>query len=631
MKRTHIITTLLVAATLAAGSASAQTLNVTVGQVTYQVPAAQAGNMTYSNGSQLTIMGKTFDLASVDRMWVDDTEVTDGAVGVSYNDSTATVTVAGNVMQYLTVVASGSHVSIVQSADLPKEVTYTLTGSSQAGSFYMDGELKATLVLSNLTLTNADSAAINIEDGKRIAVQLVGTNTLTDGAKASSKGAMMVNGHTEFTGAGTLTLYGLAKHGFWGDEYVELKKAMTGTITVASAKKDGFNINQYLEQKGGNIVISNVGDDAIQVAATSDSTDEQNGQVIIKGGTIQATTSATAAKAIKADGNITISGGTVTAKVTGGGEWDSDDAKAKAAACLSSDANVIISGGTINLTATGAGGKGINADSTVNISGGDITITTSGNIYVNINGTEYSNYTGNTDNLSSDYTSSPKGIKADGNVYISDGTISVTTTGTNAEGIESKAELYISGGTVNVSAYDDGINSSSHMHISGGTINVTSSDNDALDSNGNMYFTGGNIQAFGSRSPECGIDANEEGGYSVYFQGGSLLAVGGSNSVPSSSQSTQPYVTVSGSINKGDVVTLKSGDTVLATFTAIKTFSSSSSGGGGRPGGGPGGQSSGGILITAPGMTSGSTYTVTIGSTSTTATARTTGSSGGRW
>jgi hypothetical protein len=38
-------------------AASAQTLNVKVGSVTYQFPASQTGEMTYSGGSTLTIMG----------------------------------------------------------------------------------------------------------------------------------------------------------------------------------------------------------------------------------------------------------------------------------------------------------------------------------------------------------------------------------------------------------------------------------------------------------------------------------------------------------------------------------------------------------------------------------------------
>ena len=130
-------------------------------------------------------------------------------------------------------------------------------------------------------------------------------------------------------------------------------------------------------------------------------------------------------------------------------------------------------------------------------------------------------------------------MKADGNVTINGGNISVTTTGNGAEGIESKAVLTVSDGTLVVNSYDDGLNSSSHMYIKGGDITVVASGNDGIDSNGNLYISGGVIRAFGTSAPECGIDANEEDGYSVIFTGGTLLAVGGGNSVPSTAASTQ--------------------------------------------------------------------------------------------
>ena len=66
------------------------------------------------------------------------------------------------------------------------------------------------------------------------------------------------------------------------------------------------------------------------------------------------------------------------------------------------------------------------------------------------------------------------------------------------------------------------------------------------------------IRTFGTSSPKCSIDANEEEGYSVIFTGGTLLAVGGGNSVPSTSESTQPYVSGSMSVPAGNVITLKS-------------------------------------------------------------------------
>lgn len=64
---------------------AAQTLNVVVGEVTYKIPASQAGSMDYADGSRLTILGKTFQLKEVTRMYVDHSDVTDNSVNVTYN------------------------------------------------------------------------------------------------------------------------------------------------------------------------------------------------------------------------------------------------------------------------------------------------------------------------------------------------------------------------------------------------------------------------------------------------------------------------------------------------------------------------------------------------------------------
>ena len=49
---------LLTAALLTKMVVMAQTMNVQVGQVTYQVPASQAGEMVYDNAQTLTINNK---------------------------------------------------------------------------------------------------------------------------------------------------------------------------------------------------------------------------------------------------------------------------------------------------------------------------------------------------------------------------------------------------------------------------------------------------------------------------------------------------------------------------------------------------------------------------------------------
>mgnify|MGYP002525591813 CR=1 FL=1 len=203
MKKTYMIRMTVLAAFLISHFSllisSAQTLNVTEGNVTYLFPASQAGDMIFANGETVTIMGKTFTLSNVS-MKVDDSKVTDNAISVAYDGSLALVTVAGNVAQYVTPTVSGAHVSIAQSDDLAEEITYTLSGTSTDGEFYMSGSYKATIELNGLTLTNTtpiySGAAVHIQNGKRIKVKVVTgtTNTLVDAAGGSQKGCLYIKG-----------------------------------------------------------------------------------------------------------------------------------------------------------------------------------------------------------------------------------------------------------------------------------------------------------------------------------------------------------------------------------------------------------------------------------------------------
>ena len=629
MKRT-LLSMIALVLTIAAG---AQTLNVKVGSVTYQFPASQTGEMTYANGETVTIMGKTFTLTDITAMTVDETSVTDGTIAVSYDGSTASVTVAGNVAQYVTPTISGAHVSIAQSDELAEEITLELNG---------------------LTLTNAtpvySGAAIHIQNGKRIKVKPITgtTSTLVDAASGSQKGCLYIKGHAEFAQKGTLNVVGNVKHGIKTGEYFTIKNA---TINVTSAAGDGINCAQYFLMESGTINISGTQDDGIQCdidgdASTGETTDheeEDSGNIYISGGTINITVTADAAKGIKGEGDMNISGGDITVKTTGGGVWDSTKVKTKASACLGADGNMTISGGTMNLTSTGAGGKGINGDGTFTASGGTIIIKTSGNAVVaSSNGTlsTVSN-SSQLDHYNSDYKSSPKGIKIDGAITICDNAvIFVTTTGAGGEGIESKTCIDITGGWVTVNASDDAINASYNddtkslsnagdLTISGGYVYARSTGNDGIDANGNVYIKGGLVYAIGASSPEVAIDANSEEQKKLYVQGGTLVAIGGLESGASLTQSCYStnswnkntwYALTVGSdvfafktpssggstmvVSGASQPTLKSGVTVSggtsifdgvaytgATFTdgSNVSLSSYTGGGGGPGGGGPGG------------------------------------------
>ena len=630
----------LIISLLLAIAVQAQTLNVVVGSVTYQFPAEQAGEMTYADGTTLTILNKAFTLGDITKMYIDDTTVTDNQVGVVYSGTSAAVTVAGNVAQYITASVSGAHVNIEQSTDLAQEITYKLSGTSTDGEFYMSGSYKATLELNGLTLTNStpvsSGAAIHIQNGKRINIKVVEgtTNTLTDAASGSQKGCLYVKGHAEFKQKGTLNVYGNVKHAIEAGEYITVKNA---TINVKSAAGDGINCAQFFAMESGKVSISGTSDDGIQcdlegtesTGETTDHEDEDSGNIYITGGTLTIDVTATAAKGIKCEGDMQISGGSITVTTSGSGEWDSTDQETKAAACMSADGSISISGGELNLTSTGSGGKGIKCDDTLIISDGTVTVKTTGGLYYNNGTTENTNYTGDTDRISSSYYSSPKGIKAgtktengnnttySGDLQITGGTVNVTTTGNNGEGIESKNTLTISGGTVTVNSQDDGINSARAMYLKGGTITVVAKNNDAIDANANMYISGGTIIACGAQGAECGLDAAE--GYHLYITGGNVLAIAANNNSVTSTSGSQCVVSASGSVSANNTVSVKSGSTTLVSFTVPSGYTSSSSGGFG-PGGGNSRKS---VLISCAGMTSGSTYTVTLGSTSTTAKAST--------
>ena len=586
MKRNYIITAII--AMLCCLCSTAQTLNVVMGDVTYQYPASQAGDMTYTdNGSSLTIAGKTFSTGLISKIYTDGTSVSDNTVSVSYEGTQATVAIAGNIAQYIeTATVSGAHVTIEQTEELTNdlikagtvdEISYSLSGSSSDGSFTMDGKSKATIELRGLTLTNPSGAAINILDGKRIALSAKnGTeNTLADGS-GSQKACLYCKGHLELKGKGTLNVSGNYAHAIKSGDYMEVKNL---TLNVLGAVKDGLSCNEYFLMESGTVSISGVGDDGIQcdidndegtsTGETTDHEDEDSGNIYLEGGTLTISVTADAAKGVKADGDMRITGGDINVTTSGGGTWDTDDSKTKASTGLSSDGNMTITDGTLTLTSTGGGGKGISTDGTLTISGGTINITTTGGIVAYANGTLSNNYTGNTDRLDSDYKSSPKGIKADGNLIIDGGTINVNSS--KSEGIESKGTITINGGQTFSQAGDDAINASGDMTINGGYVCAYSTGNDGLDANGNCYIKGGVVYAIGTTQPEVAIDANTEGGKKLYIQGGSIITCG---SLESGAQLSQSCYQAS-SWNKNAWYALYNGDELVI---AIRTPSAGGNG-----------------------------------------------------
>ena len=383
------------------------------------------------------------------------------------------------------ITVSGGHITANHGST--KNICYVLSGTTANGSFTVLGDKKYEVKLNGASITNPDSAALNLLSGKRAFVVLAdGTsNSLTDGTSGSQKGALYCKGKLLFSGSGALSV--------------------TGNTNNAIHSADYIVFNQ-----GNNIYAKSTANHGIKA----------NDGVFINGGVINVEVSAAAAKGINCESNIFVNGGRTTVITTGDGTYDTDDQEAKGAAGIKADSTFTINAGELWLKSTGSGGKGINADTDANFNGGNVYVVTEGGQY-----------------KSNNDTSSPKGIKADGNINITGGTVWVRTNGYNGEGIETKSQLNISGGEVACYAYDDAINSKGDMTITGGYVYAQGKNNDGLDANGNIYLKGGLVYAICSGQPEVAIDANTEGGKKLYLTGGTIVAIGGLESGSSLSQS----------------------------------------------------------------------------------------------
>ena len=298
--------------------ATAQRLRIHCGPTTFITSAEKAGQMSISANGMLQLGETSIATAQIDSITVDRETYNPLAIAVSYSDAGARLTVPCHLKDKLTITVDAAKVGFVQAADLQEEVTYTLSGTSTNGSFAMDGEYKAGLVLNDLTLTNTAGPAIDIANGKRINVTLPAgtTTTLTDGAGGLHKACFFINGHAEFAGAGTLKLTGNTKHAYASDEYTQFKPGF-GQLNVLKSVSDGLHVEQYLQVQGGNFTFAKVGGDNIDVSITNNPADSLNGQVFIEGGTLTLDVAANDTKGMKCDSLMTITGGTIKATVSG--------------------------------------------------------------------------------------------------------------------------------------------------------------------------------------------------------------------------------------------------------------------------------------------------------------------------
>lgn len=146
-------------------------------------------------------------------------------------------------------------------------------------------------------------------------------------------------------------------------------------------------------------------------------------------------------------------------------------------------------------------------------------------------------------------------------LYVASGTIRIPAC---YEGLEA-VSVTIAGGDIHIVATDDGINangSGSVLCITGGDITVINGggrDADGLDSNGDIFISGGRLLiSVPDDGSSSAIDFGNESGGVCRIDGGTVLACGSrAMAEPISSDSAQGFLMYSASAEAGTAVTLR--------------------------------------------------------------------------
>ena len=210
------------------------------------------------------------------------------------------------------VTVNGGHVTVNHGET--KKVCYVVSGTTANGSLTVLGEKKYAVKLNGTSITNPDSAALNLLSGKRAFILLAdGTaNTLADGTGGSQKGALYCKGKLLFNGSGSLSVNGNTNNGIHSADYII------------------FN-------RGNNIYVKSSANHGIKA----------NDGVFINGGILNVEVAAAAAKGINCESDIIVNGGRTTVMTTGNGTYDSDDREAKGAAGIKADSTLTVNGGVM--------------------------------------------------------------------------------------------------------------------------------------------------------------------------------------------------------------------------------------------------------------------------------------------
>lgn len=592
-----------------------------------------AGN---SNGTLTTVEGlDTSDM------------FTDRDKETSYDEHTATIiTLNGTSAQCDDSAVSIDGTTITLSA----EGTYIISGTLTNGQIIIDADKndKLQLVLDNADISCESSAAIYVRNADKVFLTLApgSENTLATTGEFVAiddnniDGVIFSKDDLTLNGSGTLTVssatgHGIvskddlvvtsgtyiidaASHGLTGKDSVRI---LDGTYTLTTGK-DGIHAENtedtslgFIYIAGGSFVISAQTDglDSGSILQVDDGTFDMT----TGGGSANASTHSDgsfnedwggwgrgrggmepSAQSNDANGKIDAAGQTDTVDKTGDAGNQTDAARKTVASGQADDA----------VDAASSSAKGLKAETlllinsgTFNIDASDDALHTNGNLCI-CDGTF-------------EISTGDDGMHADAQLVIEGGVIHIAK---SYEGIEGMT-IDINGGDITLVASDDGLNAAGgndqsslngrpgqdnfsqsdnvYIRITGGKLNIDAS-GDGIDSNGNLYITGGETYVCGpTNSANGALDYDGQ----ATISGGSLVAVGASGMAQNLSDAQNQgaiLVNTSQTQAAGSTVTLSDSDgNTLITYTPAKQYNS--------------------VIISCPGITEGSDYELTMGTETT--------------
>lgn len=571
---------------------------------------------------------------------------TSPAKGIIYSDKAITVNGDGtlNITDSCTTTDFGDNDPTDGIASKESLVIESGTINVSSNGDCLKGTNKG-ITINDGTLTLSSNLGKGVTSKKGLVTIAGGTTTINCADDAISA----KNGNVQITD-GTITI-GTTKCGGDGIKAGGTAKITGGTVTIDNCYGDGIqaedvviadgtiNIKTYYEYANTNFYKSNsVSGSSYNSETENESTGLKTETINYDTGSHKAIKAGTKAKTYsytsitdseseltagttyteEASGGLTITGGTINIDTTATGiKYNGGSSGAM--------------GGGDSKTIIGSPDDAIHSNNDATISGGTITIKSSDDGISAVNNLYILN------SASIDVQTAYEGIEA-GNIVVGTTTDSepIVSVYSNDDGINAAKKdqltyvyadeneekytktsyktsgnsLTINAGTVNVEIADDQTHSVSLSNAGEQNSTYTfNADGDGIDCNGSFYAYGGNITVIGGTSGGNGaIDRDEN---FILGSGATLFVIGSNGMLEGITQADQAYIqTSSASISKGSNVKISdaSGNELYST-TAKKSAAY--------------------ILYSSPKITSGDSYTLNIGSNSTTLTGTTDAMTGG--